>query len=55
MQWLAECSVAALREALGAVAPELSGYLVTVPGPAGKEDRRLGRSALRALPSHRPR
>jgi len=38
MQWLAECSVAALREALGAVAPELSGYPVTVPGPAGKED-----------------
>ncbi len=33
MQWLAECSVAALREALGAVAPELSGYPVTVPGP----------------------
>ena len=38
MRWLAECSVAALREALGAVAPELSGYPVTVPGPAGKED-----------------
>ena len=38
MQWLAECSVAALREALGAVAPELSGYPVTVPGPAGKQD-----------------
>ena len=38
MQWLAECSVAALREALEAVAPELSGYPVTLPGPAGKED-----------------
>ena len=38
MQWLAECSVAALREALGAVAPELSGYPVAVPGPAGKQD-----------------
>ena len=38
MKWLAECSVAALREALEAVAPELSGYPVTVPGPAGKED-----------------
>jgi aminoglycoside phosphotransferase (APT) family kinase protein len=38
MKWLAECSVAALREALGAVAPELSGYPVTVPGAAGKQD-----------------
>jgi aminoglycoside phosphotransferase (APT) family kinase protein len=38
MKWLAECSAAALREALGAVAPELSGYPVTVPGPAGKQD-----------------
>jgi len=38
MRWLAECSVAALREALGAVAPELAGYPVTVPGPAGKQD-----------------
>jgi hypothetical protein len=38
MKWLAECSVSALREALGAVAPELSGYPVAVPGPAGKED-----------------
>ena len=38
MKWLAECSVAALREALGAVAPELGGYPVTVPGPAGKQD-----------------
>jgi hypothetical protein len=38
MKWLAECSVAALREALSAVAPELAGYPVTVPGPAGKQD-----------------
>ena len=38
MRWLAECSVTALREALGAVAPELSGYPLTVPGPAGKQD-----------------
>src|SRR6202050_2517061 len=35
MKWLAECSAAALREALGAVAPELSGYPLTVPVPAG--------------------
>jgi len=38
MKWLAECSVAALRRALGAVAPELSRYPATVPGPAGKQD-----------------
>ena len=38
MRWLAECSVAALREALGAVAPGLAGYPVTLPGPAGKQD-----------------
>src|SRR5580704_10707989 len=38
MKWLAECSVAALREALSAVAPELAGYPATVPGPAGKQD-----------------
>ena len=38
MKWLAECSVAALREALGTVAPELSGYPVTVPGSAGQQD-----------------
>ena len=38
MRWLAECSAAALREALRVVAPELSGYPVTVPGPAGKQD-----------------
>jgi len=38
MRWLAEYSAAALREALRAVAPELSGYPVEVPGPAGKQD-----------------
>jgi aminoglycoside phosphotransferase (APT) family kinase protein len=38
VKWLADCSAAALREALRAVAPELSGYPVTVPGPAGKQD-----------------
>ena len=38
MKWLAECSVAALREALGTVAPELSGYPVTVPGSTGQQD-----------------
>jgi len=36
--WLAECSAAALSKALRVVAPELSGYPVTVPGPAGKQD-----------------
>lgn len=36
--WLAECSAAALGEALRVVAPELSGYPPTVPGPAGKQD-----------------
>jgi aminoglycoside phosphotransferase (APT) family kinase protein len=38
MRWLAECSAEALGEALRVVAPELSGYPVTVPGPAGKQD-----------------
>jgi aminoglycoside phosphotransferase (APT) family kinase protein len=38
MKWLAECSAVALREALRVVAPELSGYPVTVPGPAGRQD-----------------
>jgi aminoglycoside phosphotransferase (APT) family kinase protein len=38
MKWLAECSAVALGEALQVVAPELSGYPVTVPGPAGKQD-----------------
>src|SRR5215468_7178335 len=40
MRWLAECSAVALGEALRVVAPELSGYPVTVPGPAGKQDPR---------------
>jgi aminoglycoside phosphotransferase (APT) family kinase protein len=38
MTWLAECSAAALGEALRVVVPELSGYPLTVPGPAGKQD-----------------
>jgi len=40
MKWLAECSAAALREALKAVAPELSRCPVTVPvpDPAAKAD-----------------
>jgi len=38
MTWLAECSAAALGEAVQVVAPELSGYPLTVPGPAGKQD-----------------
>ncbi len=38
MKWPAECSDVALREALGAVAPELSGYPVTVPASRRKED-----------------
>ena len=39
MKWLAECSAAAVREALRAVAPELSGYSFTVPEPvAGAQD-----------------
>jgi aminoglycoside phosphotransferase (APT) family kinase protein len=40
MTWLAECSAVALGEALRVVAPELSGYPVTLPGPAGKQDPR---------------
>jgi aminoglycoside phosphotransferase (APT) family kinase protein len=38
MRWLAECSAAALREALRAVAPELSGSSITLPKPAGDGD-----------------
>jgi aminoglycoside phosphotransferase (APT) family kinase protein len=38
MKWLAECSAEALGEALQVVAPELRGFPVTVPGPAGKQD-----------------
>jgi aminoglycoside phosphotransferase (APT) family kinase protein len=40
MKWLAECSAAAFREALQAVAPELSGCPVTIPAPdpAAKAD-----------------
>jgi len=38
MRWLAECSAAALGAALRTVAPELSGYPVTFPEPAGRDD-----------------
>ena len=38
MKWLTECSAAALHDALRVVAPDLSEYPVTVPGPAGKQD-----------------
>jgi aminoglycoside phosphotransferase (APT) family kinase protein len=38
MTWLAECSVAALGEAMRVVAPELNVHPLTVPGPAGKQD-----------------
>jgi aminoglycoside phosphotransferase (APT) family kinase protein len=38
MKWLAECSTAAISEALHAVAPELSGYSITVPDQTAKED-----------------
>jgi len=37
MKWLAECSAAALTEALHAVPPELSRHPVTVPEPAGTD------------------
>jgi hypothetical protein len=33
MRWLSECSAEALGQALRIVAPELSGYPVTVPVP----------------------
>jgi hypothetical protein len=33
MRWLAECSAEALGEALRVVAPDLSGFPVTVPAP----------------------
>jgi len=38
MSWLAECSAAAVREALRVVAPQLSAYPITVAGLAGKGD-----------------
>lgn len=37
MRWLAECSAAALSEALQAVAPELSRYPLTVRSPGGED------------------
>ncbi len=38
MKWLAECSAAALAEALRVVAPELSGCPVTIPEPVAEDD-----------------
>src|SRR5262245_5889699 len=38
MNWLAECSAAAVGEALRVVAPELSGCQVTVPEPVANDD-----------------
>jgi len=50
MKWLAECSPAALREALKAVAPELSRCPVTAPVPDPAALRTKGRRlALRAV------
>ena len=45
MRWLAGCSAETLRAALDVVAPELSGYDVPVPEPAG-EDPRYHKSSL---------
>ena len=38
MKWLAECSAAALGEALRTAAPELTGYPVTMSPGAGQAD-----------------
>jgi aminoglycoside phosphotransferase (APT) family kinase protein len=46
MRWLAGCSAGALREALEAVAPELSGYDIPVPEPAGDGDPRYHKSSV---------
>ena len=46
MKWLAECSATALGEALEVVAPELSGYAIPVPGPAGEGDPRYHKSSV---------
>jgi hypothetical protein len=47
MRWLAECSAEALGEALRVVAPELSGYPVTVPVP---DPDRVTAALAHALP-----
>src|ERR1700733_7064756 len=46
MRWLAGCSAEALREALEAVAPELSGYDIPVPEPAGDGDPQYHKSSV---------
>jgi len=55
MKWLSECSAAAVRQALEAVAPELSGYPITVPGPAGKENPVFHSGSALQRPPHRSR
>jgi hypothetical protein len=49
--WLAECSPVALGEALRVVAPELSGYPLTVPGPAANRTRSGTRAASPSVTS----
>jgi hypothetical protein len=46
MRWLAGCSAAALREALEVAAPELSGYDIPVPEPAGDGDPQYHKSSV---------
>ena len=46
MRWLAGCSAQALREALEAAAPELSGYDIPVPEPAGDGDPQYHKSSV---------
>ena len=46
MRWLAGCSAEALREALEVVAPELSGYDIPVPEPAGDGDPQYHKSSV---------
>jgi hypothetical protein len=54
MRWLAECSAEALGEALRVVAPELSGYPVTVPVPEPAAQRDLLVLAGRGARAQRP-
>jgi aminoglycoside phosphotransferase (APT) family kinase protein len=46
MRWLAGCSARALHEALEAAAPELSGYDIPVPEPAGDGDPQYHKSSV---------
>jgi aminoglycoside phosphotransferase (APT) family kinase protein len=46
MRWLAGCSAEALREALEVAAPELSGYDIPVPEPAGDGDPQYHKSSV---------